>query len=363
MKCFQPLRDVLGIMSSEDILFGTVVPFSWYRGCCSVSAMHFSDMARQRCNSVRIDVSDEDLVTRMQEVSAVVQLATAARLKPVLGLCGFAGMLGRGALPRCDADSSPFLSRHAHSRKVDGSGVQCSGQVCTRDPEFIDYACALCCAVGCIRGLGGISLVHPNFSMCFCRLCVDGGAEGDAQNDSSRNRFRYKRKMPVLPDEDDERDGLFHSSAFATLHLLQAMFLSFRTAPLLSQTSSATAIFGRSLIKANQVDMTRAVRVLELSPQPSVMQPAMEVMLGSVPAATHIVIPLPCSVVPHQQLANASMPSALHAPLPERKYTVQPRSASQTFTDAAAEQEEEQRPSSDGCCWDVIALCVETTAK
>jgi hypothetical protein len=61
-----------------------------------------------------------------------------------------------------------------------------------------------------------------------------------------------------------------------------------------------------------------------------------------------------------------SVPTALHAQLTERKYTVQPRAVSQTFTGAdasAAEHQEQQQPSNDGCCWDVIALCVETTAK
>jgi hypothetical protein len=58
----------------SDILLGTVVPLSWYRRCTSAAAAHFSEMARERCNAVRIDVTEEDLVFRMQEVAAVVQL-------------------------------------------------------------------------------------------------------------------------------------------------------------------------------------------------------------------------------------------------------------------------------------------------
>ena len=72
--------------STTDLLYGTVVPFAWYRGCTSIAAGHFSEMAKERCNAVRIDVSEEDLIWRMQEVAAVVQIAAAARLKPLVGL-------------------------------------------------------------------------------------------------------------------------------------------------------------------------------------------------------------------------------------------------------------------------------------
>jgi hypothetical protein len=352
----------------SDILLGTVVPLSWYRGCTSAAAAHFSEMARERCNAVRIDVTEEDLVFRMQEVAAVVQLAVSARLKPLVGLCGMAGLLGRGSLSRADAASSPFLQRHQQLRKVDGCGLICPDQACTRNPVFVDYVCALCCAVGCIRNVGGISLVHPNFSTCFCRFCT-GDRGGGQTNDAAHSAFRYKRGMSVLPDEDDEQGqgGLLHVSASATLHLLQAMFLSFRMASKLSKSASAPALFGNSLVKDNQLDsLSRALRVLELSPQPSVMQPATDVLLDGVPAATHMVMPLPHSVVPHEQL-HASLSSTLDAALPDMKYKVHaPPAASEQSRVAfagVAEAAREEGVADEGCCWDAIAVVAETGIK
>jgi hypothetical protein len=350
----------------SDILFGTVVPFSWYRGCTSVAAGHFSEMASERCNVVRIDVSEEDLVFRMQEVAAVVQLAVTARLKPLVGLCGFAGLFGRGSLSSSDAERSPFMQGHQQARKIDGCGLLSRDQVCTRNPKFIDYVCALCCAVGCVRNVGGISLVHPNFSMCFCRLCLGDRGVGEPNN-SAHGAFRYKRGMSVLPDEDEEQGSPLHSSASATLHLLQAMFLSFRMAPTLSKSPSATALFGTSLVKDSQFDsLARALRVLELSPQPSVMQPAPDVMLDSIPAATHVILSLPHSVIPHNQL-QAALSSTWEAAIPEIKYKVEPRSATGadfTYQGATAEDaEKDDRRADDGCSWDAVALIAETSTK
>jgi hypothetical protein len=273
-----------------------------------------------------------------------------------------AGILGIGALSRTDAERSPFLQAHQDALKVDGCGVPCSGQVCPRNLEFIDYACALCCAVGCMRGVAGLSLVHPSFSSCFCSVCTGDINEGEAQNDASKNRFRYKRRMPVLPDEDDERVGPLLSSASAALHLLHAMFLSFRSAPSLARSSSASAFFGGSLMKTGAADLARAMRVLELSPQPSVMQPAAEMLLGGVPSATHIIMPLPYTVLPHEQLRASPLSSSLSSP--ERKYKVHPRSAAGALSsDARAGDGQEERPVSDGCCWDAIAIFVETNRK
>ena len=348
---------------APDIVFGTVVPFAPYRGCVSIAAAHFSEMARERCNAVRIDVSEDDLVCRMQEVASVVQMAHASRLKPFIGLCGFAGMLGRGSLPRADADKSPFLHRHPTARKVDGSGLPCSGQVCTRNSEFIEYVCALSCAVGCISNVAGISIVHPNFSMCFCHMCQGVQVEGGASS-----TFRYKRHMPVLPDDDDEQGGVLHSCASATLHVMQAMLLSFRMAPSLAKSTSATTLFGTTLLKGSQSDaVSQALRVLELSPQPSVMQPAMDVMLDSVPAATHVLLSLPYSVVSHAQLLEASSVTA-DANEPERKYKVHPQSTlvidlAPVEGQSAQAAPQEERAVGDGCSWDAIAVVVETGLK
>ncbi len=352
----------LYIMSGDDIHFGTVVPFSWYRGCTSVASSHFSEMARERCNAVRIDVSEEDLVLRMQEVAAVVQLASAARLKPLVGVCGLAGMFGRGALSSADAERSPFLQSHQQAHKVDGCGVPCSGQVCCRDLAFIDYACALCSAIGCIRGIQGLSLVHPGFSSCFCSVCTGNRNEGNPAGDASQNRFRYKRGMPVLPDEDDERGGLLQSSASATLHLLHAMFLSFRSASSLAKSPSAHAFFAGSLMKTGTADLARVMRVLELSPVPSVMQPAAEMLLAGVPSATHIILPLPHTLLLHHQIS--AFPSSSNFSSPDRKYKVQPRSAAGTqASNTHVGNAQEERNTSDGCCWDAIAIFVETNRK
>jgi hypothetical protein len=354
---------------SSDILLGTVVPFSWYRGCAGIASAHFSEMASARCNAVRIDVSEEDLVFRVQEVAAVVQLAVTARLKPLVGLCGLAGLFGRGSLSRADAESSPFLRNNQHGRKVDGCGALSPDQACARNPKFVDYACALCCAVGCIRNVAGISFVHPNFSMCFCRLCV--GERGELNN-ATPGALRYKRGMSVLPDEDDEQMGSLHSCASATLHLLQAMFLSFRAAPTLAKSSSATAVFGAYLIKDSQFDsVARALRVLELSPEPSVTQPATDVMLDSVAAATHIVMSLPHSVVPHHQLqaaSSATSDSSSH----DVKYKVQPQSSPRVdFAQLSSSEAEarhgdgatEEWSAGQSCCWDAVAVIVETSTK
>ena len=54
------------------------------------------------------------MIWRMQEVAAVVQIAAAARLKPLVGLCGLAGLLGRGSLPHDDASRSPFLQNQSN---------------------------------------------------------------------------------------------------------------------------------------------------------------------------------------------------------------------------------------------------------
>jgi hypothetical protein len=97
------------------------------------------------------------------------------------------------------------------------------------------------------------------------------------------------------------------------------MFLSFRMALSLAKSPSAAAFFGKSLIKANQNDLHRALRIIELPPQPSMLQPAAEIMLESVPSASHIIVSLPFTVVPHAQLAATSS-SSLDASSPERKY-------------------------------------------
>ena len=341
--------------STTDLLYGTVVPFAWYRGCTSIAAGHFSEMAKERCNAVRIDVSEEDLIWRMQEVAAVVQIAAAARLKPLVGLCGLAGLLGRGSLPHDDASRSPFLQNHQHARKIDGRGLPCNGQVCARSPEFIDYVCALCCAVGCIRNVGGISAVHANFTMCFCRMC-----QGDRAEDEREGAFRYQRKMPVLPDEDDEHSGAMRSAG-ATLQLLQAMFLSFRTAPVLAKSASAASLLGACLAKSGQVDtLARALRVLELSPQPNVMQPAIDVMLDAVPAATHVVLSLPCSRIPHKNLTALSSSAS---ELPQGRHAHSPAASFEQEDPPSAAAHEGGQHGNDGCCWDAIAVLVDTSLK
>jgi hypothetical protein len=173
--------------------------------------------------------------------------------------------------------------------------------------------------------------------------------------------------MPVLPDDDDEQGGVLHSCASATLHVMQAMLLSFRMAPSLAQSASATTVFGATLLKGSQSNaVSQALRVLELSPQPSVMQPAMDVMLDSVPAATHVLLSLPYSVVSHAQLLGASSSTA-DANEPERKYKVHPQSTRvidlapvEGQPQAAAHEE---RAAGDGCSWDAIAVVVETGLK
>jgi hypothetical protein len=353
--------------SADSRYFGTVVPFSWYRGCTSAATAHFNEMARERCNAVRIDVSEEDLVLRIQEVAAVVQLAAAARLKAIIGLCGFGGVLGQGSLSQADAERSLFLRDHPSSMKVDGCGLSCAGQVCSRNPEFIDYVCALCCVVGCMQHVGGISAVHPRFSACFCALCSGGHASLSAGGDESsadRSRFRYQRRMTVLPDENEEEAGLLPSSAIATLHLLQAMFLSFRAAPSLAKSASAASVFGASLMRGSQADAaSHAFRVIELSPHPSVTQPAADALLGSVPAATHIVLALPHTVVQHKQ-QQTSGPLGSENKLPTRKYEVHPRPA-EPAAEACGKQDDalgggESRLA---CCWDALAVVVESSVK
>jgi hypothetical protein len=208
--------------------------------------------------------------------------------------------------------------------------------------------------------VGGISAVHANFTMCFCRMC-----QGDRAEDEREGAFRYQRKMPVLPDEDDEHSGAMRSAG-ATLQLLQAMFLSFRAAPVLAKSPSAASLLGACLAKSGQVDtLAHALRVLELSPQPNVMQPAIDVMLDAVPAATHVVLSLPCSRIPHRNLT--ALPSSA-SELPQGRHHAQLHALS-----PAASFEQEDVPSdaaheggghgNDGCCWDAIAVLVDTSLK
>ena len=166
--------------------------------------------------------------------------------------------------------------------------------------------------------------------------------------------------MPVLPDEDDEHSGAMRSAG-ATLQLLQAMFLSFRTASVLAKSASAASLLAACLAKSGQVDtLARALRVLELSPQPNVMQPAIDVMLDAVPAATHVVLSLPCSRIPHKNLTALSSSAS---ELPQGRHAHSPAASFEQEDPPSAAAHEGGQHGNDGCCWDAIAVLVDTSLK